>query len=98
MAQQTFHITRGEAGRTVAAVLKARLGQSWSAVRRLIDQGRVRLQGQRCDDAAQRVARGQRLDVRTEGGPQTEPLRGPAGVVIRYADAQIVVAEKPAGM
>jgi 23S rRNA pseudouridine1911/1915/1917 synthase len=98
MAQQSFVIKGAEAGRTVAAVLKVRLGQSWSAVRRHIEQGRVRLQGRRCDNAAQRVTRGQRLEVQTEGGKQTEPLKGPAGVVIRYADEHVVVVEKPAGL
>jgi 23S rRNA pseudouridine1911/1915/1917 synthase len=98
MPQQRFVITSGEAGRTVAAVLKVRLGHSWSAVRRLVEQGRVRLQGRPCEDAAQRVARGQRLEVRTEGGRQTEPLRGPAGVVIHYADNHVVVVEKPTGL
>jgi 23S rRNA pseudouridine1911/1915/1917 synthase len=98
MAHQTFVIARSEAGRTVAAVLKARLGQSWSAVRRLIEQGHVRLQGQRCDNAALRLTRGQRLEVRTQGQEQTGPITGPAGVVIRYADAHLVVVEKPAGL
>jgi 23S rRNA pseudouridine1911/1915/1917 synthase len=94
----TFVITRAQAGSTVAAVLRAHLNVSWSEARRLVQQRRVRLAGRPCLDPAQRVKAGQRLEV---PGDKREPLtnvKSKRGVVIRYADEQIVVVDKPAGL
>src|SRR5262245_15458567 len=95
----TFLVTRSEAGNTVTAVVRNRLGLSWSAARRLVEQGRVRLAGRPCPDPAQRVRAGQRLDV--PGQKQSQPLenlKSRRGVFIRFADDHIVVVDKPAGL
>lgn len=60
-----FVVTPGESGRTLAAVLKARLGLPWSQVRRLVELRRVRLAGQTCGDGVRRVRTGQRVEVVT---------------------------------
>src|SRR5437762_1888919 len=111
MNPRAFVVSRAESGRTVAAVLRARLPLSWSAVRRSINSGRVRVGDSVCRDAARRVKFGQRLVVqlpadapklpdetrRAKGKRQEAKDRGPLPV-IRYADAQVVVVEKPAGL
>jgi 23S rRNA pseudouridine1911/1915/1917 synthase len=61
-----FVIRPAEAGRTLAAVLKARLGLSWSQARRLVDLRRVRLAGQVCADPVRRVRAGQQVAMVAE--------------------------------
>ena len=60
---QAFVVTSKEAGRTLAAVLKGRLGLSWSQVRRLVELRRVRVAGQGCGDSVRRVRVGQRIEI-----------------------------------
>jgi 23S rRNA pseudouridine1911/1915/1917 synthase len=87
----------------LAAVVRTRCRLSWSAVRRLIQQGRVRLAGQVCRDAGRPTRKGQRVEVGESAPPKLQP-KSPkktgktAGVVIRHADADVVVVEKPAGL
>src|SRR5438552_28843 len=83
MTNQTFLVSRPQAGWTIAAVLRAHLQLSWSAARRLVQQRRVRLAGTPCLDPAQRVLAGQRLEVqalplkektvRVKQGPRRPP-------------------------
>src|SRR5262245_54470097 len=110
MNPRVFLVSRAESGRTVAAVLRAHLPLPWSAVRRLIEAGLVRVGGAVCRNAARRVKPGQRLAVQlpTDSAktPDREQQTGKVGrtkdhglaPVIRYADAQVVVVEKPAGV
>ncbi len=113
MASRSFVIAAPFAGQTVAAVLRKQLALSWSAARRLVEQRRVRLAGSLCTDPARRVRPGQRLDVldpasrpadrrRPDRSPATRPPVRPGGTglspVIRHADEQVVVVEKPAGL
>jgi 23S rRNA pseudouridine1911/1915/1917 synthase len=88
---QSFVVTPAEAGRTLAAVLKGRLGVSWSQARRLIELRRVKLAGQTCGDAVRRVKPGQRIDVvetrntRHETREKNKPVRRPASRPSRRA-------------
>jgi 23S rRNA pseudouridine1911/1915/1917 synthase len=95
----SFVVKRREAGVTVAALLQSRLRLSGSEVRRLVRERRVRLGGKSCPAPGYRVKAGQRLEVRvpTQNRPKKK-ARGAKGVVLRYADAQVVVVEKPAGL
>jgi 23S rRNA pseudouridine1911/1915/1917 synthase len=88
MPPRSFVVARSEARQTVAALLHARLAVSWAEARRLVASGRVRLGGAPCRDANRRAAAGQRVEV-------TEPDDGP---VVRFADAHIVVVDKPPGL
>jgi 23S rRNA pseudouridine1911/1915/1917 synthase len=54
---------RKDNGQTLAAVLKARLGLSWSQAKRAIDRRHVRVGGQIVADAAFRVKSGKRITV-----------------------------------
>src|SRR5437870_9700339 len=111
MNPRAFVVSRAESGQTVAAVLRARLALSWSAVRRLIDAGWVRVGHSVCRDAGRRLKPGQQLFVQLPADrakPVGEPHRAKSNVhepknqgfvpVIRYTDAQVVVVEKPAGL
>src|SRR5262245_3241881 len=95
-SQQTIVVSRREAGRTVAAVLRARLGLEAAAARRLLAARGVRLDGVSCVDPARRVRAGQRLRVqRPAPGPTLPQGLAPR---IRYADAHVLVVDKPAGL
>ncbi len=54
---------RQDHGQTLAAVLKSRLGLSWSQAKRVIDRRHVRVAGQIVADAAYRVKNGKRITV-----------------------------------
>lgn len=111
MSTRAFVVARSESGRTVAAVVRERLSLSWSATRRLIGTGRVRVGYSVCRHEAQRLKPGQRLLVQTDANrpssrakravkkerPHEAKGRGPAPVV-RFADAHVVVVDKPAGL
>jgi 23S rRNA pseudouridine1911/1915/1917 synthase len=99
MATRTFKAGRAESGQTIAAVLQARLKLSWKEVQRLLRDRRVRLGGRPCLGAAVRVKAGQRVEVQA-AKPACVRRKAPDahGIVIRYADDQIVVVDKPAGL
>jgi 23S rRNA pseudouridine1911/1915/1917 synthase len=96
----TFMVTRAETGNTVAAVLRTHLRLSWSQAQRLVREGKIRLGGRPCLDPAQRVKNGQRLDV-VQPVNKDQPLenvKSRGGIHIRFADDQVVVVDKPAGL
>jgi len=95
-ATQTFHITAEEAGKTLAAILRARLeGTPWSAVQRLVTSRRIMVDGNLCRDEARRLKRAEVVKVLEHPLP---PPPKEEDVVIRYLDSQVVVVEKPSGL
>jgi 23S rRNA pseudouridine1911/1915/1917 synthase len=96
---RTLQVARGEAGQTVAAVLRTRLKLSWNEARRLVHGRHVYLGGKPCLDPAARVKAGQRLEVRADKRPPArKKVANPHGIVIRHADDQVVVVDKPVGL
>jgi 23S rRNA pseudouridine1911/1915/1917 synthase len=92
----TYVVAPRESGQTVLELVRSRLALSWSRARRLIEERRVYLGGAPCWDVARRVKRGQRLEVRQSQAPPPQPAAD--GPVIRFADAHVVVVEKPPGL
>ena len=83
-------------GPTVAAVVRQQTGVAWSVARRLCAEGRVTVDGQRCLDAAARVAPGTVVVVDPRAPKlRTNPL---AKSAIVFYDRDVVVVDKPAGM
>ena len=81
---------------TIAAVVRERTGVSWSRARRLCTEGRVTVDGERCLDPAARVSPDAVIVV-DQQGPKLD--RGPlAKGAIVFADRDLVVVDKPAGM
>jgi 23S rRNA pseudouridine1911/1915/1917 synthase len=93
---QTFTVSSHESGNTLLQVLRARLALSWSRTRRLIQEQQVRLNGVPCLDGARRLQRGQRLEVADRAAANLKSADD--NLVIRFADAHVVVVEKPAGL
>ncbi|MFO0694397.1 MAG: RluA family pseudouridine synthase [Polyangiales bacterium] len=81
---------------TVAAVVRGRLDVSWTRARELVETGRVTVNGVLCRDPALRVPPGAEVVC----DPKAPKLR--RGVLpdeaIVYADRDVVVVEKPAGV
>jgi 23S rRNA pseudouridine1911/1915/1917 synthase len=103
MKTRILIVSRTEAGRPVASLLKHHLHISWSQARRLVEQNRVRQGPGLCRDPQSRARAGQKLRIQLEDAkkPQSEakPLRseGPQAIV-RHVDDQIVVVDKPGGL
>jgi len=94
MSQHTFVVTIGEAGQTVAAVLRKHLKVSFQAARQMVQQRRVQLAGSPCLDAERPVSPGQRIAV--VAPPREKPRQSDhAAPVIRFVDEHIVVVDKP---
>jgi 23S rRNA pseudouridine1911/1915/1917 synthase len=58
-----FVVDRREAGKTLAAVLKVRLGLSWSQAKRLVERRHVRVCGQVETDVARRLKPGKPVEL-----------------------------------
>lgn len=69
----TFIIDRREAGKTLAAVLRARFGLSWSQAKRLVEKKHVKVSGQVESDVARRLKAGKRVELAAGTVEQKEP-------------------------
>jgi 23S rRNA pseudouridine1911/1915/1917 synthase len=92
---RAIEVGPGEAGLALAAVLRGALGGSWSQVHALIETGKVFVDGQRAESAGQRLAAGQRIEIRMRA---PRPRDASVEVRIVHDDAQVVVIDKPAGI
>lgn len=81
---------------TLAAAVRALTGVSWSQARELCATGRVTIDGERCVDAARRVAPTATVAVDASARRQHAGALDPEAIL--YADADVVVVAKPAGM
>ncbi len=96
MKSQTYIVTEAEAGATLAAVLRRCLpGQSWKAVRQLIALRHVLVHNEICLDPARRLPANEEVEVRSSSAPRQLDDQD---IVIRYADRDLVVVEKPSGI
>lgn len=100
-----FVVLRDDGGKTLAAVLKARLGLTWTQARELIAAKRVRVGGQTCSDAVHRLKAGQRVEFalspKRQRGKSVRPslaLRAQPSIAVVYSDKHVVVADKPSGL
>jgi 23S rRNA pseudouridine1911/1915/1917 synthase len=111
MSHSPFIVSESEKGQTLAAILKRRLNQSWSQIRRLVEMRSVRVNGQVCTDASRRLRPKQRVDIgpnerksrqnaQPAGPPQPrqKAKRSGQSPALVYLDEDIVVVEKPLGL
>lgn len=89
-------IEAGDAGKTLGAIVRERLGLPWARAKDLCTTGRVFVGGERVTDPAYRVREGDVVRADPHGRKvQRGALEADA---ILYADPEIVVVEKPAGL
>src|SRR5262245_21903514 len=113
MPDSGFEVTKREGGQTLAALLKKHLDVSWSQSRKLIEQRRVRVNGQVCPDPVRRLKTGNRVDIQVEAAPRKRSVPKPAPpqppstdagsspertAALVHIDDEIIVAEKPPGL
>ncbi len=109
MTTRRFTVRRDQAGQTLLDWLRARLALSPGTARRMLRERQVRVGGAPCPDPGRRLRSGQHVEVdmrprRPAEGPPPKAAKGPrlpAGLappVVRYADAKVVVVDKPAGL
>ena len=85
-----------DAGRTLAAVVRERTGQSWSRAKEMCIAGRVTVDGETCLDPAMRLRAGAEVAVSPEGRRRE---KGPlAREAIVHFDRDVVIVDKPPGM
>lgn len=86
-------VAREQAGLTIAALVRELApGTSWSQARDLCRNGRVWVDGEPAADPAQRLAAGERVEVRSV------PARSPVSDLIVHLDSDVAVVRKPAGV
>jgi len=95
LVDRAFVVDPAHGGLAIASVLRRALGRPWTEVRRLIDTGKVFIDGQRAARAGQVVAAGQRIELRMAAPRPRDPRRE---VRIAYEDVQVVVIDKPPGV
>jgi 23S rRNA pseudouridine1911/1915/1917 synthase len=81
---------------TLAAVVREKTGVAWSRARSLCSEGRVTVNGERCLDPAARIPP-DALVVVNAHAPRIRNDRLPRSAIV-YADRDVVVVDKPAGM
>ncbi|MFI5303018.1 MAG: pseudouridine synthase [Polyangiales bacterium] len=91
-----FTITGAEHDRALDAVVRAQLGGSWGEARKLIERGKVFIDGVACRDERVHVRRGASIEIR----PTARRVDGIAldDAAIAFVDAHVVVVRKPAGI
>ena len=93
---QVHHVTDEQAGQTLATAMRGWLpGESWSAVRRLIHNRHVLLNGNMCVDAQRRLTAGEVVKL------MPHPLAPPPtdkDVRVVYFDKHVIVVDKPSGV
>lgn len=72
-------------------------GASWAEVRRLIETGKVSVNGNLQRESAVRVAAGAQVELRMAAARHREGPRLPAGAIV-HVDPHVVVVQKPAGI
>jgi 23S rRNA pseudouridine1911/1915/1917 synthase len=84
-------------GVTVAAALREKLpGKSWSEVRRLVERGKVTVNGAVVVDPARRLTGGETLELRSTAPVPDAPA--PEGFKVVFEDGHLIVIEKPQGV
>jgi len=72
-------------------------GASWADVRRLIETGKVSVDGNVLRDSALRVTGGAQIELRMTAARHREGPRLPPGAIV-HVDPHVVVVQKPAGI
>ena len=95
-AFQNYHVASDQSGLALVAALRQFLpGQSWSAVRRLVENRHVQINGNLCLDEGRKLQEGDVIKVWDE--PRDAPPSEDE-VKILFQDAHLIVVEKPSGI
>lgn len=87
--------TSADAGKSLTAFVRERLGISWSRARQHVATGKVLVDGAPCTDAGARLVPGSNVALRMNAPRPRAPAQQ---VRIVHEDAHVVVVDKPAGV
>ena len=94
----TFTVPAGRAAEPLDRVLREQhAGASWADVRRLIETGKVFVDGNLQRETSTRVSSGAQIELRMATARQRAGPRLPAQAIV-HVDAHVVVVQKPAGI
>ena len=95
-AFKNYHVAPEHAGLALVAALRKFLpGEPWSAVRRLVENRHVQINGNLCADEGRRLTEGDVVKVWDE--PRDAPPSEDE-IKILFQDGHLIVVEKPAGI
>jgi 23S rRNA-/tRNA-specific pseudouridylate synthase len=86
-----------KASPTIAALVRERTGCSWSRAKKLCEDGRVTVGGEKMLDPAARVAADAEIAISEEGTRRRAATVLPRESIVHF-DRDVVVVEKPPGM
>jgi 23S rRNA pseudouridine1911/1915/1917 synthase len=93
---RNFHIAKQQVGLALLAALRQFLpGLPWSAIRRMVENRHVQINGNLCLDEGRKLQPGDVVKVWDE--PRSAPPE-PEDIKILFQDAHLIVVEKPAGV
>jgi len=93
---KNFHVAEQQVGLALVAALRQFLAnEPWSALRRLIENRHVQINGNLCLDEGRRLQPGDVVKIWDE--PRNAPPN-PDDIKILFQDAHLIVVEKPAGV
>ncbi len=93
---KNYHVAPEQSGLALVAALRQFLpGEPWSAVRRLVENRHVQINGNLCLDEGRKLQQGDVVKVWDE--PRNAPPE-PEDIKILFQDAHLIVVEKPAGV
>jgi 23S rRNA pseudouridine1911/1915/1917 synthase len=94
----SFVAAEGRGAQPLDRLLRERHeGASWAEVRRLIETGKVSINGDVQRETAARVPGGAHIELRMAAARHREGPRLPAGAIV-HVDAHVVVVQKPSGI
>ena len=94
----SFSVPSGGGAQPLDRVLREQhAGASWAEVRRLIETGKVSVNGAVERETAVRVPAGARIELRMAAARQRLGPKLPSGAIV-HVDAHVVVVQKPAGI
>jgi 23S rRNA pseudouridine1911/1915/1917 synthase len=95
MSSEAFTVSHAEAGQTIAALARKHgFAGAWSEAKRLVERGKLFVDGKALTDPAARVRVGQTVEVRRAA---RAPMPEAPGRIV-WEDSQLVVLDKPSGV
>ena len=95
--RQIWEIAPEDANLTVAGFLRGRLGLAWREAKRLVETGKVTLDGVVVTDPGRRLTAVCKAALQPDAA-RPRPAEPPPGLSIVYADRHVVVVDKPVGI
>lgn len=99
--EHTFEVSTAQHAQALSSLVRSALDVPWAVAKKLCQRGKVLVNGAPITDPGHRVAAGSEVTVRPEA-PSAARADGPTLHLTRerllYADAHLVVVDKPAGI